>query len=84
MNSLQDVAIFLGAAVVFVLLSRWLKLSSVLGFVAAGLCIGPFGLGWIRSSETMQHVSEFGVVLLMFVIGLELQPSRLWALRRDR
>ncbi|MFO1407158.1 MAG: monovalent cation:proton antiporter-2 (CPA2) family protein [Steroidobacteraceae bacterium] len=82
MDSLAQVAIVLVAAVGFVALFRWLRLSSVLGFVAAGVAIGPYGFGWIRATEDLQHVSEFGVVLLMFVIGLELQPSRLWVLRK--
>ncbi len=82
MISLQQVAIFLIAAVIFVPLFRWLKLSSILGYVAAGLAIGPWGLGLITDVDTLLHTSEFGVVLLLFVIGLELQPSRLWALRR--
>lgn len=82
MSPLQQAALFLVAAVVFVPLFRWLKLSSILGYVAAGVILGPWGLGLINDVESILHASEFGVVLLMFVIGLELQPSRLWALRR--
>ena len=82
MGALAQIAIVLLAAVAFVALFRRLRLSSVLGYVAAGTAIGPHGLGWIAASDDLQHVSEFGVVLLMFVIGLELQPSRLWVLRR--
>ena len=82
MGALAQIAIVLLAAVAFVALFRRLRLSSVLGYVAAGIAIGPHGLGWITASADLQHVSEFGVVLLMFVIGLELQPSRLWVLRR--
>ena len=82
MGALAQIAIVLLAAVAFVALFRRLRLSSVLGYVAAGIAIGPHGLGWIAASADLQHVSEFGVVLLMFVIGLELQPSRLWVLRR--
>ncbi len=73
-------AIFLLAAVLFVSLFRWLKLSSILGYVAAGLVIGPWGLGLITDMGSVLQASEFGVVLLLFVIGLELQPSRLWVL----
>lgn len=82
MTSLQQVAIFLISAVIFVPLFRWLKLSSILGYVAAGLVIGPWGLGLITDVGSILQASEFGVVLLLFVIGLELQPSRLWVLRR--
>ncbi|MGC3980365.1 MAG: monovalent cation:proton antiporter-2 (CPA2) family protein [Steroidobacteraceae bacterium] len=82
MSSLAQVAIFLGAAVLFVPLFRWLKLSSILGYVAAGLVIGPWGMGLISDVESILQASEFGVVMLLFVIGLELQPSRLWVLRR--
>lgn len=82
MSSLAEVAIFLLAAVIFVPLFRGLKLGSILGYVAAGLVIGPWGLGLISDVERILQASEFGVVLLLFVIGLELQPSRLWVLRR--
>lgn len=82
MITLEQIALFLGAAVLFVSLFRWFKLSSILGFVSAGLVIGPWGFGMVSDVENILHVSEFGVVLLLFIIGLELQPSRLWALRR--
>ena len=82
MSLLAQAAIFLIAAVIFVPLFRWLRLSSILGYVAAGLAIGPWGLALITDVDTLLHASEFGVVLLLFVIGLELQPSRLWVLRR--
>jgi glutathione-regulated potassium-efflux system ancillary protein KefC/glutathione-regulated potassium-efflux system protein KefB len=82
MGALAEVAIFLLAAVVFVTLFRWLRLSSILGYVAAGLAIGPWGLGLITDVDSILQASEFGVVLLLFIIGLELQPSRLWVLRR--
>ncbi|MGV2482337.1 UNVERIFIED_CONTAM: cation:proton antiporter, partial [Salmonella enterica subsp. enterica serovar Weltevreden] len=61
---------------------RRLGLGSVLGYLAAGIAIGPDGLGRSGEVERVLHFSEFGVVLLLFVIGLELQPSRLWTLRR--
>jgi glutathione-regulated potassium-efflux system ancillary protein KefC/glutathione-regulated potassium-efflux system protein KefB len=76
-----QVAVFLAATVVAVPLFRRLKLSAVLGYIAAGLAIGPWGLGLVTDVEAIMHVSEFGVVLLLFVIGLELQPSRLWVMR---
>ncbi|HZH15491.1 MAG TPA: monovalent cation:proton antiporter-2 (CPA2) family protein [Archangium sp.] len=75
--------IFLGAAVVAVPLFRKLRLGSILGYLAAGLVIGPFGLGLFSESASVMHVAEFGVVLFLFIIGLELNLSRLWAMRRD-
>jgi monovalent cation:proton antiporter-2 (CPA2) family protein len=78
---LHDVAIFLAAAVVAVPLARALGLGSVLGYLAAGLVIGPWVLGLISDVESILAFSEFGVVLLLFLIGLELQPERFWRLR---
>jgi glutathione-regulated potassium-efflux system ancillary protein KefC/glutathione-regulated potassium-efflux system protein KefB len=75
-------AIFLAATVIAVPLFRRFKLSAVLGYIAAGLVIGPWGLRLFADVESVLHFAEFGVVLLLFVIGLELQPSRLVALRR--
>jgi len=80
--SLDQVAIFLGAAVIAVPLFRLLKLSSILGYIAAGLVIGPWGLKLVADVDSIMHLSEFGVVLLLFIIGLEVQPSRLWVMRR--
>jgi glutathione-regulated potassium-efflux system ancillary protein KefC/glutathione-regulated potassium-efflux system protein KefB len=82
MISLAQVAILLTAAVVAVSLFRWLKMSSILGFLAAGLIIGPWGLRLITNVSSILNASEFGVVLLLFIIGLELQPTRLWVMRR--
>jgi len=82
MNLLSETAIFLAAAVVMVPIFKRLKLGAVLGFLAAGLIIGPWGLRFITEVESIMGFAEFGVVLLLFLIGLELQPSRLWALRR--
>ena len=78
-----QIAVFLGATVLAVPLFRRLKLSSILGYLAAGMAIGPWGLGVIDDAEGVMHIAEFGVVLLLFVIGLELQPSRLRAMRRS-
>ena len=74
---LVDIALLLLAAVVAVPLFKRLGLGSVLGYLAAGIVIGPWGLGLISQVDDILHFSEFGVVLLLFVIGLELQPSRL-------
>ncbi|WP_374446149.1 monovalent cation:proton antiporter-2 (CPA2) family protein, partial [Stella sp.] len=73
----------LGAAVVAVPLFRRLGLGSVLGYLAAGLAIGPFGLRLFSDAQAILHVAELGVVMFLFVIGLEMQPSRLWNLRRE-
>lgn len=80
---LANAAIYLAATVVAVPLFKRLGLGSVLGYLAAGALVGPFGLGLLSDVEQVRHVSEFGVVLLLFVIGLELQPKRLWRLRGE-
>lgn len=82
MSLLSQAAIFLAAAVLAVPISRWFRLGAVLGYLAAGIVIGPFGLGLIRHVDGILHFAELGVVLLLFIIGLELQPSRLWILRK--
>ncbi|MEF2162629.1 cation:proton antiporter, partial [Pseudomonas aeruginosa] len=64
-------------------LFRRLGLGSVLGYFAAGVAVGPFGLGLIHDPEAMLHFAELGVVLFLFIIGLELRPARLWAMRRQ-
>jgi monovalent cation:proton antiporter-2 (CPA2) family protein len=78
---LTNSAIFLGAAVVSVPLFKRLGLGTVLGYLAAGIAIGPSGLGLIHEVHETLEVAEFGVVLLLFLIGLELRPARLLALR---
>jgi glutathione-regulated potassium-efflux system ancillary protein KefC/glutathione-regulated potassium-efflux system protein KefB len=84
MNTLlHSLAALLLAAVIAVPLFRRLGLGSVLGYLAAGIVIGPAMLGLFTDPDTLLHISEFGVVLLLFIIGLELQPSRLWVLRRS-
>jgi len=74
--------IYLLAAVVAVPIAKKLGLGAVLGYLLAGIAIGPWGLGLISEVEDILHFSEFGVVLLLFLIGLELDPKRLWSLRR--
>ncbi|WP_316151783.1 glutathione-regulated potassium-efflux system protein KefC [Cupriavidus sp. BIC8F] len=75
--------VFLVAAVVAVPLARRGGLGAVLGYLLAGAAIGPFALRLVTNVESILHFSEFGVVLMMFVIGLELEPRKLWALRRS-
>ncbi|WP_269531170.1 monovalent cation:proton antiporter-2 (CPA2) family protein [Chitinimonas sp. BJYL2] len=82
MSPLTQAVVLLAAAVVAVPLLKRFGLASVLGYLAAGVAIGPWGLGLIEEPEVILHTTEFGVVLLLFIIGLELQPSRLWVLRR--
>ena len=74
------IAIFLLTAVILVPIFRRLQLGSVLGYIAAGIVIGPWGLGLIPETLDTLHVAELGIVLLLFLVGLELEPSRLWAL----
>jgi len=82
MSLLAQIAIFLAAAVIAIPIFRYFKLGSVLGYLAAGIIIGPASLGLINKIDATEHIAEFGIVLLMFVIGLELQPSRLWVMRK--
>ncbi len=79
---LQQAAIFLLTAVIVVPLFRRLRLGGVLGYLAAGAIIGPWGLALIADAQETLHFAELGVVLLLFLVGLELEPSRLWALRK--
>jgi glutathione-regulated potassium-efflux system ancillary protein KefC len=79
---LLNACVYLGAAVIAVPLSKRLGMGTVLGYLAAGILIGPYGFRLISEVEDALHFAEFGVVLLLFLIGLELEPSRLWALRR--
>jgi glutathione-regulated potassium-efflux system ancillary protein KefC len=79
---LRDASIYLGATVVFVPLARRFGLGSVLGYLAAGCAIGPFGLSLAHDAESTMHFAEFGVALMLFAIGLELDFGRLWGMRR--
>ncbi len=82
-SQLVHVVALLGAAVIAVPLFRRLGLGSVLGYLAAGMVIGPFGFGWFARPEAILHVAELGVVMFLFVVGLEMRPSHLWSLRRE-
>lgn len=82
-SGLGQAVVLLSAAVVAVPLFRRLGLGSVLGYLAAGLAIGPFGLRLVTDAETLLHTAELGVVMFLFVIGLEMRPSKLWNLRRQ-
>lgn len=80
---LRDGLIMLGAALAFVLLFRRLGLGAVLGYLVAGALIGPDGLGLVEAPEQVLHIADFGIVLLLFLVGLELHPNRLWRLKHD-
>ena len=82
MNLIIDAVLFLGAAVIAVPLLNRVGLGSVLGYLAAGIVIGPSALGLVGDVESILHFAELGILLLLFLIGLELQPARLWGLRR--
>lgn len=82
--TLFDIAILLGAAVIAVPIANWLRIGSVLGYLVAGVVIGPYGIGQVFSvyeAKEILHFAEFGIVLLLFLIGLELRPTRLWSMR---
>ncbi len=76
------ITIVLAVVIVAVILTRRAKLSAILGYLAAGVLLGPWGLGLVTDATQILQVAEFGVVLLLFVIGLELRPRRLWVMRR--
>ncbi|HET9352483.1 MAG TPA: monovalent cation:proton antiporter-2 (CPA2) family protein, partial [Sphingomicrobium sp.] len=73
----------LGTALVFVTLFRRLRLGATLGYIVGGALIGPHLLGLVQDPEDLASISEIGIALLLFIVGLELQPRRLWRLRRD-
>jgi glutathione-regulated potassium-efflux system ancillary protein KefC len=79
---LSNGLIYLAAAVLVVPLSRALGLGAIIGYLAAGIAIGPWGLKLVTKVQDILHFAEFGVVLMLFLVGLELEPKRLWALRR--
>ena len=81
-NWLVSSLVYLAAAVIAVPLARLLGLGSIIGYLAAGIVIGPWGLKFVTDTQHILHFAEFGVVLMLFLVGLELHPRRLWALRR--
>ena len=83
MPGFEQLMLLLLVAVIMVPLAARLGLGAVLGYLLAGVLVGPWGLGVIGQVEQIMHVAEFGVILLLFLIGLELRPTRLWALRKS-
>jgi glutathione-regulated potassium-efflux system ancillary protein KefC len=83
-NVLAQVAVYLGAAVIGVPVAKKLGLGSVLGYLAAGIIIGPFAIGLVGTEgASVMHFAEFGVVMMLFLVGLELRPAMLWEMRRS-
>ena len=80
---LESAAVMLGAAILFVILFRKLKLGATLGYIVGGVVIGPYALGLFREPDSLSTITELGIALLLFIVGLELHPSRLWRLRKD-
>lgn len=80
---LREGVVLLGFGLGFVMLFRKLGLGAVLGYLLAGICIGPFGLGLVSGGESKLSIAEIGIILLLFLVGLELSPARLWRLKRD-
>ncbi|MBA4747233.1 MAG: cation:proton antiporter [Sphingopyxis sp.] len=81
--ALTEGAILLGVATLFVLIFRRLGLGAVLGYIIAGALVGPYGFGLVGGGESKLAIAEIGIALLLFLVGLELHPRRLWQLRRD-
>src|SRR5688500_19213912 len=81
--TLIGVAFMLGAALLFVTLFRKLGLGATLGYIVGGATIGPYALRLIPDPDAIMRVSEIGIAFLLFLVGLELNPSRLWRLRKD-
>jgi glutathione-regulated potassium-efflux system ancillary protein KefC len=81
-NWLVATLVYLSAAIIAVPLAKKLGMGSIIGYLGAGIAIGPFCLGLVKDPESILHVAEFGVVLMLFLIGLELEPPRLWSMRR--
>ncbi|MEO7813946.1 MAG: cation:proton antiporter [Sphingomicrobium sp.] len=80
---LEASAILLGAGLIFVLLFRKLKLGATLGYIVGGAVIGPYALGLVMEPERLSGLTEIGIALLLFIVGLELDPGRLWRLRKN-
>ncbi|WP_286266755.1 monovalent cation:proton antiporter-2 (CPA2) family protein [Thalassotalea atypica] len=80
---LELAVVYLAAAILAVPIAKRLGLGSVLGYLLAGILIGPFLLGLVGDQTDVMHFAEFGVVMMLFLVGLELQPSRLWKLRHS-
>ena len=81
-NWLSTSLVYLAAAMLAVPIARLLGLGAIIGYLGAGIVIGPWGLGLVTEPQALLEFAEFGVVLMLFLVGLELEPRRLWAMRR--
>lgn len=81
-NYIQQTLVFIGSAIILVPIFKYLGFGSVLGYLIAGIVVGPFGLKFIDNAESVMHFAEIGVVILLFMIGLEIQPFKLWSMRK--
>jgi glutathione-regulated potassium-efflux system ancillary protein KefC len=82
-NLLLAIFVLLAATVALVPLAKWAGLGTILGYLAAGILIGPYGLGLVSDSDTIHEIADFGIVMMLFLIGLEIQPSDLWRMRHQ-
>lgn len=82
-NLLLAVFVLLAATVAFVPLAKWAGLGTILGYLAAGVLIGPYGLGLVSDTETIHEIADFGIVMMLFLVGLELHPIELWRMRHQ-
>lgn len=80
-NILLAIFVLLTATVALVPLAKWAGLGTIMGYLAAGILIGPYGLGLVSDSETIHEIADFGIVMMLFLIGLELHPAELWRMR---
>ncbi|MCM2282629.1 MAG: monovalent cation:proton antiporter-2 (CPA2) family protein [Bdellovibrionaceae bacterium] len=82
LSYVEQALVFIGASIVLVPIFRRLGLGSILGYLVAGVIVGPHGLKLFQDSQSTLHFAELGIILLLFVIGLEIQPHKLWSMRR--
>lgn len=84
MNSfITQTLLFIGSATLLVPLFKWLGLGAIIGYLAAGILVGPYGFALVNDSESLKHFAELGVIILLFIIGLEIQPKKLWGMRKN-
>src|SRR5687767_11023614 len=82
-NLLLAIFVLLAATVALVPLAKWAGLGTILGYLAAGILVGPYGLGLVSDNETIRQIADFGIVMMLFLIGLELYPAELWRMRNQ-
>ena len=82
-NLLLAIFVLLAATVLLVPLAKWAGLGTILGYLVAGILIGPYGLGLVSDSEVIRQVAEFGIVMMLFLIGLDVDGTELWRMRHQ-